>query len=148
MSEQKLSIDAESYSIDITSNAFSGATQSSSLCTAKELYRLRRVRTRKLGSEAYIFGDPAWDIMLILFIAYKTGDKVSKSSAALAGETAETTGYRILKELDRIGLVKNEKDVFDRRRILVSLTRRACVMMEACLQTPEGYGPTAGSKIE
>jgi len=148
MNQKKVGIDVEESSIDITSNALSGGTQSGSLYIAKELYRLRRVRTRKFGSEAYIFGDPAWDIMLILFIAYKTGDKVSKSSAALAGETAETTGYRILKELDRIGLVKNEKDVFDRRRILVSLTRRACVMMEACLQTPEGCGHTAGSKIE
>jgi hypothetical protein len=146
MSHQSVSVDAKNPLVDITSKATSGELQPNSLIVASELYRLRRVRARKFGAEAYIFGDPAWDILLNLFIAYRSGNKVSKSNAALAGETPESTGYRILKELDKIGLVQNEKDSSDRRRIFVSLTKRACAMMEACLQTSNVYNTATPSE--
>jgi DNA-binding MarR family transcriptional regulator len=105
------------------------------LLVAKEIYRLRRVRARKFGEDAYIFGDPAWDILLSLYIAHYSDTKISRSTAAMAGENPEATGFRILKDLEKRGFVQNQNDTFDKRRIFVTLTERGRSLMKACLQS-------------
>jgi hypothetical protein len=88
---------------------------------ARQHYRHRRMRARIFGSEA-LFGEPAWDILLDLFIATKEKRKVSVMSACIGSAVPSTTALRWIAALEREGLIAREDDPDDARRTYVILT--------------------------
>lgn len=80
----------------------------------------RRARSRHFPPE--IFGEPAWDMLLDLFIAAHEGKPVSVSSACIASGAPATTALRWLVRLETLGLVTRSGDFKDRRRIHVAIT--------------------------
>jgi DNA-binding MarR family transcriptional regulator len=134
MNNQLASVDAATPHDKFDIDRRSDEAKRNVLLVAQELYRVRRVRARKFGADAQIFGDPGWDILLSLYIAHCNDSKITRSSAAMAGENPESTGFRILKDLEKRGFVQNENDSSDKRRIFVSLTERGCSLMRSCLQ--------------
>ena len=88
---------------------------------AKEEYleRLRRRKFLDLG----LLAEPAWDILLDLFINHVAGKRVSVTSACIASGVAHTTALRWLGALEEHELVVREADSFDRRRHWVQLTQ-------------------------
>ena len=103
------------------------------LACARRLYDQRRRRTALVGSPD-LFGEPAWDILLDLYIACALGKPVSVSSACIASAAPPTTGLRWLSILQDEGLVQREKDPQDQRRINVRLTNGGIEKMEAYLR--------------
>lgn len=99
------------------------------LALARKAYALRRKRTAIFGN-AELFGEPAWDILLDLFIAQAEGKAVSVSSACIGSAAPATTGLRWLGVLADEGLVVRENDAEDQRRVLVRLTARGVSAME------------------
>lgn len=93
-----------------------------SLALARSIYALRRKRTTIFG-KADLFGEPAWDILLDLFIAQGECKDVSVSSACIGSAAPPTTGLRWLGVLADEGLVVRENDPEDNRRVLVKLTK-------------------------
>lgn len=93
----------------------------SHLALARKTYALRRKRVSLFGS-ADLFGEPAWDILLDLYIAAGEGKPVSVSSACIGSAAPATTGLRWLGVLADEGLVVRENDAEDHRRVLVRLT--------------------------
>lgn len=91
------------------------------LALARKIYALRRKRAAIFGC-ADIFGEPAWDILLDLYIAEAEGKDVSVSSACIGSAAPPTTGLRWLGVLADEGLVVRENDPGDHRRVLVKLT--------------------------
>ncbi len=81
-----------------------------------------------------LFGEPAWDILLDLFIQQQRGNPVSISSACTAGGTAPTTGLRWLNTLEAAGLLEREADRDDGRMSWIRLTTEAHDRMTAYLQ--------------
>ena len=73
-----------------------------------------------------IFGEPAWDILLDLYIHHEKRIDVSVSSACIASAVPATTGLRWIYLLIEQGLLSFEQDPRDKRRRFVRLT-------------PEGY---------
>lgn len=96
---------------------------------ARHTYARRRTRASIFGS-ADIFGEPAWDILLDLYIAQAEKKPVSVSSACIGSAAPPTTGLRWLGVLADIGLVMREHDKEDQRRVLVRLTERGIAAMD------------------
>jgi len=90
---------------------------------ARQSYDDRRRRTKIFGSEE-LFGEPAWDILLDLFIAAKERRRVSVTSACIGSAVPSTTALRWISILERQGLLTREADPGDARRIYVGLSPR------------------------
>lgn len=100
---------------------------------ALALYRARRARTASFDGHGDLFGEPAWDILLDLFIAREAGRRVSVSSACIAADVPATTALRWLSALEQRGLVERQADPIDGRRVHVGLSEAAVIMMERWL---------------
>lgn len=101
----------------------------SRLALARKTYALRRKRANFFGNPD-LFGEPAWDILLDLYIAAGEGKPVSVSSACIGSATPATTGLRWLGVLTDEGLVVRENDPQDHRRVLVRLTSSGQAAMD------------------
>lgn len=99
------------------------------LALARKTYALRRKRAAIFGN-LDLFGEPAWDILLDLFIAHAEGKPVSVSSACIGSAAPATTGLRWLGVLADEGLIVRENDAEDNRRVLVRLTQTGRAAME------------------
>jgi DNA-binding transcriptional ArsR family regulator len=107
------------------------------LSLARGLLALRRARPRFLPG--IHFADPAWDMLLDLYIAERSGSRVSVSSLCLAADVPQTTALRWIKLLTERGLLERRHDDADRRRINVALTAAAITALEACLDLGASY---------
>jgi len=90
---------------------------------AESLYRHRRKRGRYLPEK--IFAEPAWDILLDLYINGVRGRPVSITSACIAGDIPATTGLRWLGVLEQERLIERQVSRTDARVTLVRLTGHA-----------------------
>ncbi|NCP14501.1 MAG: transcriptional regulator [Sphingomonadales bacterium] len=99
------------------------------LIMARKAYSMRRKRDAIFGNPD-LFGEPAWDILLDLYIAQSEGKSVSVSSACIGSAAPATTGLRWLGVLADEGLVVRENDAGDQRRVLVRLTPAARAALE------------------
>ncbi|WP_379921504.1 MarR family transcriptional regulator [Erythrobacter sp. R86502] len=99
------------------------------LTMARRTYALRRKREALFGKPD-LFGEPAWDIMLDLYIAQSEGKLVSVSSACIGSAAPATTGLRWLTVLAEEGLIVREKDADDHRRVLVRLSPEGRAAMD------------------
>ena len=88
---------------------------------ARKIYQSRRERDKKSPAQG-LFQDPAWDILLDLFIAHAENKKMSVTSAGLAGQASTTTALRWIWALEEAKLVERKHDEADKRRSFVSLT--------------------------
>ncbi len=97
---------------------------------ARRLYRDRRTRGLLFGDEN-LFGEPAWDLLLDLFIAAKERKRVPVTSACIGAAVPTTTALRWLALLEERGLILREADPTDARRIFVRLSADAYARMVA-----------------
>ncbi|MDY7097380.1 MAG: MarR family winged helix-turn-helix transcriptional regulator [Pseudomonadota bacterium] len=96
---------------------------------ARATYAKRRKRV-SIFEDPELFGEPAWDILLDLYIAQIEGKPVSVSSACIGSASPPTTGLRWLGVLADQKLVLREHDPLDQRRVLVRLTEKALKLMD------------------
>lgn len=111
--------------------------------------RLRRLRMRR--NELFgapLFRDPAWDMLLELFVAHEGGRQVSVSSLCYASGVPLTTALRQIARLEKHGLIERRGDKADNRRCLVSATPRAIRgIAEATALLIDQRGDAAGAEI-
>jgi len=113
---------------------------------ARQIYRRRRSRT--LFFEESLFGEPAWDLLLDLFIAAKERKQVPVTSACIGAAVPTTTALRWLAILEERGLVVREADPTDARRVFVRLTAAAYGKMVAYFaRAAVGDGEDAGGTL-
>ncbi len=72
-----------------------------------------------------LFADPAWDILLDLFVADADGRRISVSSACGSAGVPRTTALRWLTMLEEQGLIDRREDAEDARRCFVEITASA-----------------------
>ena len=95
--------------------------QSEAVRRAEELYMARRRRDRVF--QAFdLFGEPAWDMMLDLFVMQARNRQVSVSSSCIAAAVPSTTALRYLKKLEENGLITIANDPYDRRKRYLKLS--------------------------
>ncbi|AUX69606.1 hypothetical protein CHX26_08960 [Porphyrobacter sp. HT-58-2] len=88
---------------------------------AQKALRDRQVRTDFVGN-AEMFGEPAWDIMLDLFIRQAQDENVSIKAACMSPGAKSSTVLRWLNVLEMNDLVRCEADPSDSKRYLIRLT--------------------------
>lgn len=94
-----------------------------------------RRRCRHLASEW--FGEPAWEMLLELFIQFAAGARVSTKSLVIASGAPCTTALRIMDRLEAASLIERSPSQMDKRVTLVSLTREGVVAVGSVLMEAE-----------
>lgn len=92
----------------------------------------RRGRDRAFQNAGF-FADPAWDILLDLFVSHVRGKRPTVGDVCLASTVSASTVLRWILVLEREGLVERCPDSDDKRRILVSLSAMGLSKMEQAL---------------
>jgi DNA-binding MarR family transcriptional regulator len=68
-----------------------------------------------------LFADPAWDILLDLYVAHAERRQISVTSACIASAVPQTTALRWVGRLEKERLVVRTADRSDRRRVWLTL---------------------------
>lgn len=102
-----------------------------SVTFARDLLWSRRLRARCLDRAE--FGEPAWDMLLDLYVAHRERRRVSVSSLCLAAGVPPTTALRWINQLVEVRYFVREADRSDGRRCYVALSAEAVAAMETCL---------------
>lgn len=92
----------------------------------------RRRRDAVFGAD--LFADPAWDMLLDLYVNHCRGQRISISGLCLATAAPSSTALRWIGVLEKRGLITREADPTDRRRSFVSLTRMSLHKIEDALE--------------
>lgn len=126
---------AEIMSLNNAMNGHDGGLNDfeQSVNSARREYKKRRSRDEKFQSFE-LFADPAWDILLDLFINFFDGKKVDTSSACIASCVPVTTALRWLTALEKAGLIEKAHDNRDKRRVLVQISALGVKNMIAYFQ--------------
>lgn len=95
---------------------------------ARMIIRMRDVRDRILGTK--LFADPAWDLLLDLYVAAADGRKLTVGDACVGARVPSSTALRWIAEFERDGLIRRIPDAVDRRRMLVVLTESQLSTMD------------------
>jgi len=93
------------------------------LVLARRAYEDRRRREQLFDSD--LFGEPAWDLLLDLFVSSRESRPVSVTSACVAAGVPTTTALRWISVLEAKGLIVRENDPNDARRVHLRLTETA-----------------------
>lgn len=91
-------------------------------------YAERRYRSAMKRIDAFPgapLTDPAWMMMLDLFIKQARGHRVSVSSACLASNGSSATALRYIQLLIKRGIMVRTEDMWDQRRSWLALTESA-----------------------
>ena len=94
---------------------------SRALANARKASRRRLLRRQLVGHDE-LFGEPAWEILIDLFIQEGEARPVSTSSACIASGVSNSTALRLLQRLCDAGLIIREADRDDGRRNYVRLS--------------------------
>jgi DNA-binding MarR family transcriptional regulator len=92
---------------------------------ARKIRNIQRARTNRghlLPHE--LFSDPAWDMLLELFVSSLTQRRVSVSGLSSASGVPATTALRWLNTLEEHDLVVRCADPLDARRVFVMLSSK------------------------
>lgn len=105
------------------------------VATLRSLINSRRLRDRFFQDAR--FGEPAWDILLDLALAWYENKSVSASSVCIASGVPMSTALRWINEMVEAGLIERWIDPTDGRRNLVQIapaTRNAMLRYIAALK--------------
>lgn len=98
---------------------------------ALTIYNARQRRDRYFGIG--MFGEPAWDMLLDLFVKRASGSQVSTTSLCIAAGATPSTGTRVILLLEDKGLLERTRASDDRRVIFVDLTDKGYELMRTYL---------------
>ena len=97
--------------------------RSATVRCARQLLGLRRLREEMLGGN--LFADPAWDLLLHLYVESAAGKQVAISGLCSAAKVRPTTGLRWINLLVDAGLLEKSDDPEDARRVFVGFATGA-----------------------
>lgn len=98
---------------------------------ARQLLADRRARRACFPPD--LFHEPAWDMLIGLFVARFDPRPVNVKALATYADAPITTCQRWIEHLFRLGLVTRTVDPQDRRRVEVALSERGLTAMTAYL---------------
>jgi hypothetical protein len=98
---------------------------------ARRLIGERRLRRRFVSGD--LFHEPAWDMLLALYVAHHEERLLNVKALVGTVDTPVTTSQRWIDHLGKLGLVTRVVDSLDRRRIEVSLSAKGLDAMNGYL---------------
>lgn len=100
---------------------------------ARLLLKINRAQCRVMGDDAGIFGDPAWNIMLDLYVSQHDARGVTVGDACIASGAPTTTGLRYIERLVSMRLIERHNGRHDARVKELRLTEMGLAKMSAML---------------
>lgn len=94
---------------------------------AARVLALRRKRDTLLPAE--LFGEPAWDMLLDLFVQQSQGRRVSITSLCLASAAPQTTALRSIGLMEAAGLIERAHSPSDHRVVWLTIVSDVFVML-------------------
>jgi DNA-binding MarR family transcriptional regulator len=110
-------------------------TQARRLATAKAWQRASAARRTIFDEGDRMFADPAWEILLDLYVQHSEGRLVAVTDACFASRVPATTALRWIDRLHAKGLIGRTGDNTDARRTRLSLTEEALDKLGIALDT-------------
>ena len=98
---------------------------------AQAIYASRRQRDRVLLGD--LFGEPAWDMLLDLFIRGARGLRTAVTSLCVASGVPPTTALRWVGTLQEAGVIIREESEHDRRVAYLKLSGEGYAAIRRCL---------------
>ena len=105
------------------------AARSALIERAKQVFVARRRRYRLFGKS--MFGEPAWDMLLVLYITEHGGSPYTIARLTEISDASATTSLRWLDYLERQRLIVRESHPTDRRAVHVELTQKGLEVMDS-----------------
>jgi hypothetical protein len=97
---------------------------------------VRKARRRYFPAD--LFHEPAWEMLLALFIIYQTDHSMNVKALVSCSDAPATTSQRWIDHLHKSGLIDRVTDTADRRRIDISLSDRGYEAMVRYLKEVGG----------
>lgn len=97
---------------------------------ARQIYEKRQKRIARFGSQ--MFGEPAWEMLLILYLG-EGGERQSQTRLADLSGAARSTAMRWIDYLVRKGLAHREDHPTDKRRNFIALSDKGRQLLELYL---------------
>jgi hypothetical protein len=97
----------------------------------KSVIKSRNSRAEIFGTD--IFRDPAWDMLLDLYVNRDENRETSVSSLCIAAGVPATTGLRYIAEMEANGFLSRRKDKRDARRVLIDADPLAMTGVERAI---------------
>ncbi len=94
--------------------------KSVALANAESLNHRRLLRQQLIGAPE-LFGDPAWEMLVDLFIHDCRGKELSITSLCVAVHIPMSTGLRLVQKLCDAGILRRIPDHIDGRRTIIKL---------------------------
>lgn len=130
----RLTLQVDAIDEAVASGAFRGRSATATLAPAHFARRmLRNRRRREAAFDTSLFADPAWDMLLDLFVAWEEGALVSVSSLCIASSIPPTTALRWISSMEKAGHFVRSRDPNDDRRMHLSLSPSAHQRMDGLL---------------
>ncbi len=99
------------------------------IAMARNSIRARRIRKTALPQE--MFGEPAWDMLLSLYVGSRSGARQTVSNLGLSSGSSPTTALRWIDYLESHALVARRASPTDRRVTYVDLTAAGLAAVES-----------------
>lgn len=97
---------------------------------ARRTIRRRLLRRQLIGSEE-LFGEPAWEMLLDVFVHEGEGKPLAITSTCATAGIPMSSGLRLIQKLCEAGILRRIPDPFDGRRCFVRLQPAAYDRMRA-----------------
>ena len=107
-------------------------TSATLLARARQARQLRARMSDFLPRDLLV--DPAWDMMIDLFVAAGTGERLCVKDLTLMSGESTTSAMRRIDRLQEAALLARHPDPNDHRRVHVRLTEKGHVAMAAMLE--------------
>jgi DNA-binding MarR family transcriptional regulator len=93
---------------------------------------VRRRRDTLFGRD--LFGEPAWDILLDLYVAEQAGRALALSTVGALAGVPQTTAFRWMSQLQERGYIVRRADPNDARRGFIHLSPTGQTLLENLLR--------------
>lgn len=107
---------------------------STALAAARSLIRTRLAARATFKND--LFQDPAFDMLLTVFVAGEERYELSGTAVIAGGGVPPTTGLRWLTKLEALGMIRRENHQTDKRRQIITLTEETRDRMLEWLTPP------------
>lgn len=109
------------------------------LRVATRIHALREARFSHFDDD--LFGEPAWDILLALYIAQGRGFSMKTTEVCAESKSPQTTALRWLEHLERSGLVVRRQNPHRMNSSLVEITEKAALELNRYLAKASAIFP-------
>jgi hypothetical protein len=105
---------------------------------ALAMRELRARKSRAMFLAPTFFGEPAWNMLLDLFVQQFLGQRVSVTSATIASDAPQATALRYVALMEDEGLIERHRSSTDRRVSYLRLTQQGYLRVGTWLSNSAG----------